>query len=167
VSVGDGEEILDRLHGGRWILSWHAPPTPPDGTPHGAAGICVTDRGKVVLVSQDGKRWELPGGRPEGGETLEETLRREVREEACATVVDARLLGFLRSVCIEGPEAGRAIVRSVWRADVDLAPWTPRFEMLRRATITVDTVVSRVTISPGLARIVSRALQEAALVDQA
>ncbi len=31
--------------GQRWLVSWHPPPTPPDGTPHGAEGIWVTAAG--------------------------------------------------------------------------------------------------------------------------
>jgi 8-oxo-dGTP pyrophosphatase MutT (NUDIX family) len=52
----------------------------------------------MTVISDDGERWGWPEGRPEGDESWEQTLRREVLEEACATVVDARLLGFTRSL---------------------------------------------------------------------
>jgi hypothetical protein len=70
-------------NGQGWLVSWHCASNPPDGTPHGAEGVCLTTAGDVVLVSQDGVRWSLPAGRPELGETWEDTLRREVLEEAC------------------------------------------------------------------------------------
>lgn len=136
-------------------------PTPPDGTRHGSLGICVTGDGGIVLISQDGARWDLPAGRPEGDETWEETLRREMREEACATVVHARLLGFSRGACVAGSQAGRVIVRSLWRAEVELAPWKPQFEMSHRRVVAAAAVVDQLALPDGLARIMSRALHEA------
>jgi ADP-ribose pyrophosphatase YjhB (NUDIX family) len=56
----------------------------------------------VVLISPDGRRWGWPGGRPEAGEDWLQTLRRELLEEACAEVEQARLLGFTRSACLAG-----------------------------------------------------------------
>ncbi|MDQ6833300.1 MAG: hypothetical protein M3008_07875 [Chloroflexota bacterium] len=52
----DGEEIAFRADNEDWIVSWHPPATSPDGTPHGAAGLCVTGDGEIVLISQDGER---------------------------------------------------------------------------------------------------------------
>lgn len=55
----------------------------------------VIDRGRVLLLDQDtgGPRsWCLPGGTVEDGETLEEALVREMREETGAEVEVGRLL---------------------------------------------------------------------------
>jgi ADP-ribose pyrophosphatase YjhB (NUDIX family) len=82
---------------------------------HGSAAVCVTGD-LVVMVTYDGRRWGLPGGRPEPGEDWADTLRREVAEEACATVNRPRLLGFSRGVCVRGPQAGLVLVRALWRA---------------------------------------------------
>jgi ADP-ribose pyrophosphatase YjhB (NUDIX family) len=112
----------------------------------------------------DGEHWDLPAGRPEGDETWEETLRREMCEEACATVVQARLLGFCRSACVSGPQLGLVIVRSFWRADVELSPWEPRFEIVHRRAVPVAAVLSQLTIPDSFARIFRRALQEAAVL---
>jgi ADP-ribose pyrophosphatase YjhB (NUDIX family) len=87
-------------------------------------GICVAGDA-VVLVSGDGDRWGLPGGRPEPGEDWTDTLGREVREEACATVTACRLLGFSRGVCVRGSQAGLVLVRALWRAEVRPDPWQP------------------------------------------
>jgi ADP-ribose pyrophosphatase YjhB (NUDIX family) len=132
--AADGVQIPIRSGGQQWLVSWHPPPEPPGGTPHGAEGVCVTAGGDVVVISPDGTIWDLPAGRPEPGETWEETLSREMDEEACATVVRARLLGFTRGECVAGPERGRVLVRSVWRADVDLRPWEARFEIAAAAS---------------------------------
>ncbi|MGA2828676.1 MAG: NUDIX hydrolase [Streptosporangiaceae bacterium] len=74
----DGFPITVRSNDQDWLVSWHVPLRPPVGTPHGACGICVTDESRIVVVSRDGERWELPAGRPDGDETWEETLRRGI-----------------------------------------------------------------------------------------
>jgi ADP-ribose pyrophosphatase YjhB (NUDIX family) len=130
--AADGEPVRIRSNGQDWLVSWHPPPDAPDGIPHGAEGVCVTPEGNVVLVGHDGETWDLPAGRPEPGEAWADTLRREMLEEACATVVTARLLGFVRGECVAGAERGRTLVRSIWRADVSLEPWDPQFEIPHR-----------------------------------
>jgi 8-oxo-dGTP pyrophosphatase MutT (NUDIX family) len=49
----------------------------------GAAAVIVNDEGGVPLVKQTYGRlnWELPGGAGEAGESPDETVLREVREE--------------------------------------------------------------------------------------
>lgn len=67
-----------RANGGEWIVDWHpASSMAPEGTPHGAAGICLTRDSGLVLISNDDARWGLPGGRPEEEESWEQTLLRE------------------------------------------------------------------------------------------
>jgi hypothetical protein len=64
----EGEPVQIRSAGAGkedWLVSWHPPPDPPDGIPHGAEGVCVTPTGDVVLISSDGTAWELPAGRPD------------------------------------------------------------------------------------------------------
>ena len=168
IAARDGEEIAvwageAQSNDQDWIISWCPPLTPPDGIPHGASGLCMTGDGEIVLISQDGEHWDLPGGRPEGNETWEETLRREVREEACATVVQARLLGFSRGACVAGPQIGQVLIRSLWRVEVALAPWEPQFEVSHRRVVPAAEVLDQLAIADGLARIISRALHEAAM----
>ena len=159
----EGEEFVAHSNGGDWIVAWHPPPVVPEGTPHGAAGICLTTAGGLVLISNDGERWSLPGGRPEEHESWKETLHREVLEEACATVVQARLLGFTRGRCISGPEEGLVLVRSMWRAEVELATWEPRFEITHRHVIPAETWSTHLWIADGFAEIFWRTFAEAGL----
>ncbi|WER48659.1 NUDIX hydrolase [Cupriavidus sp. WKF15] len=45
-----------------------------------ATVVCIRDD-RVLLVSKDGVRWALPGGRPGKQESPEETARRELQQE--------------------------------------------------------------------------------------
>jgi ADP-ribose pyrophosphatase YjhB (NUDIX family) len=150
-------------NGGDWRMAWHPPGIVPDGRPHGANAFCVTAGGSVVLISPDGSRWGWPGGRPEPGESWEDTLRREMMEEACATVAGARLLGFVRSRCLSGPEEGLVLVRSIWRAEVTLLPWRPEHEIPFRRVVPARDLARHLWMEDGAGPIYSRAAREAAL----
>ena len=128
----DGVQYLLHSHGQLWLQSWHSGNAPPDGKNHGAVGVCVTPEDQVILVTENGYDWGLPAGRPEEGEDWRATLDREILEETCCHVQDARLLGFTRGVCVRGHEAGLVLVRSIWRAEVLLADWNPTFEITAR-----------------------------------
>jgi 8-oxo-dGTP pyrophosphatase MutT (NUDIX family) len=64
--------------------------------------MCFTADHRIVLVTCNGTEWSHPGGSVEPGETLEQTLEREVREEACARVTDRRYLGCQRVEELDG-----------------------------------------------------------------
>ncbi|MEV7988653.1 NUDIX domain-containing protein [Micromonospora sp. NPDC085948] len=156
----DGEAVDIITAADHWQSSWYPPSNLPAGTPHGSAGICVV-AGQVILVSDDGRHWQFPGGRPEVGEDWSVTLAREVREEACATVHDSRLLGFSRGVCRRGPEQGLVLVRALWRAEVRLDAWTPEHEMVERRLVPPEGVWDALTIPTGWEPIFRRILVEA------
>jgi ADP-ribose pyrophosphatase YjhB (NUDIX family) len=157
----DGEALPVYSNGGDWLIAWHPPAAAPEGTAHGASAFCKTADDRVVLISNDGERWGWPGGRPEAGESWEQTLRREVLEEACAVVGAARLLGFCRAVCLTGPERGLVLVRSLWSAEVELMPWEPRFEIAHRRVIPAAELRASLWMEPGFEPIYRRALLEA------
>lgn len=114
-------------------MTWYPPDQIPSGTPHGSAGVCLTTSGEIVLVKiRDVDYWELPAGRPEGNENWEQTLRREVAEEGCATVLDADLIGFCRT-CNETD--GTVRVRSYWKTTVQVNDWKPLHEIESRMVI--------------------------------
>ncbi|HEY6297923.1 MAG TPA: NUDIX domain-containing protein [Streptosporangiaceae bacterium] len=161
--AGDLEEVPVPASGGNWAMAWHRPGEAPPGQAHGANAFCVTQDGEVVLISTDGSRWGWPGGRPERGESWEDTLRREMLEEACAIVTEARLLGFVRSRCLSGPEEGLVLVRSIWRADVTLLPWRPEYEIRFRRVVPAHELAGHLWMEAGAAPIYSRAAREAAL----
>ncbi|MBL8993558.1 MAG: NUDIX domain-containing protein [Spirochaetia bacterium] len=142
------------------MVSWHSPPKAPEGRPHGSAGLCVSGN-NLVLVTAHGVSWDFPAGRPEGDESWEDTLRREMMEEACAVVTEARLLGFTRGHCVAGHEDGLVLVRSIWLAQVRLLNWEPKFEIRERRCVPKDLALSKV--SQGYAPVWERAFHEAGL----
>src|SRR5215471_20598682 len=153
----DGATFADRSNGGAWLTAWHSACAAPSGTPHGANAFCVTRDDHVVLISNDGERWGWPGGRPEGDESWEQTLRREILEETCSVVRRACLLGFCRSECLTGQEKGRVLVRSIWRAEVDVLPWNPAFEVSHRRLVPVNELLSHLSMERGFEPIFHRA----------
>ena len=66
----------------------------------GSFGYMETDAGVLLVANKrviDGSQqvvWDLPGGRVEAGETLQEALRREWIEE-CALTIDVREMLFV------------------------------------------------------------------------
>jgi ADP-ribose pyrophosphatase YjhB (NUDIX family) len=160
--VVSGRGLSAYIGGQDWRVAWSPPPDPPPGRPHGAEAICVTGD-RVVLVSRDGRLWGLPAGRPEEHEGWADTMRREVREEACAEVVSSRLLGFTRGICLRGPQEGLVLVRSHWRAEVRVLRWEPQFEMTHRRLVPADAALWALTIPDGLQPLYRRMFAEAAI----
>ncbi len=162
----DGVAVTAWINAQEWRVAWYPPSDPPAGVPHGAAAVCLTGD-LLVLVSRDGEAWDLPAGRPEPGERPAETLRREIREEACATLTSCTLLGFSQGTCIRGPEQGLTLVRSMWRAEVVLDPSEPRFEIAHRRLVTTGEALDELFAQPrfprGLRPLYRRAFIEAGL----
>lgn len=156
----DFELFEIRVLEGVWSMWWQ--PTQPDsGLQYGSDGICITADGGLVIISEDGKRWDLPGGRTDPGETWEQTLRREVWEEACVKVVDARLLGFWVGDCTSGKYQGERIVRSQWLATVEVADFAPEFETCHRNVVDVASWREHVRVGSQFMPFIERAFQEA------
>jgi ADP-ribose pyrophosphatase YjhB (NUDIX family) len=47
-----------------------------------AGAVVIGPEGRVLVVNQHGNAWSLPKGHVDPGETLEETAKREVKEES-------------------------------------------------------------------------------------
>jgi 8-oxo-dGTP pyrophosphatase MutT (NUDIX family) len=76
------------------------------------AGVIVDNQGRALLIQRrDNGHWEPPGGVLEHGETIEEALRREVREETGLEINPGPLSGIYQNM-------PRHIVALVFRCTV-------------------------------------------------
>lgn len=71
----------------------------------GAAGVCTNEAGELLMVLQgekdEVKKWAIPSGGLEAGETLPECCIREIREE---TGYETEIMGKLHTKEKEYPE---------------------------------------------------------------
>lgn len=56
--------------------------------------VAIKDNGKAILVYNKRGDWQLPGGTVEPGESITETLIRELQEETNCEIVWSALLGY-------------------------------------------------------------------------
>ena len=56
------------------------------------AGLVSNDNGEILLINSPRRGWEYPGGMVEPGETFQDALIREIKEEAG---VDVEITGFI------------------------------------------------------------------------
>ena len=74
-----------------------------DGLPISVKAV-ITLENKVLLLQEHDKEWELPGGKLDEGEDLEQTLHREVFEETGLTIKSASLI----DLCVRPRDRGRS-----------------------------------------------------------
>lgn len=62
------------------------------------AALVTNSRGEILLVNSPWRGWEYPGGLIEPGETFQEALKREVREEAGIEIEITGFVGICKNV---------------------------------------------------------------------
>ncbi len=114
---------------------------------HSAGGLVVRGSEVLLISTLGGRRWQLPKGHLEPGETPEQAAVREVREE---TGVTGRILAPLPAIEYRYRERGRLLVDK--RVDFFLLAYEegneldfdPR-EVYRAAWFPWDEALSRIT----------------------
>ena len=62
------------------------------------AALVTNEEGKILLVNSPWRGWEYPGGLIEPGETFQEALHREIREEAGVEVEITGFVGICKNI---------------------------------------------------------------------
>ena len=62
------------------------------------AALVTNDQGKILLVKSPWRGWEYPGGLIEPGETFQEALHREIREESGVEVEVTGFVGICKNI---------------------------------------------------------------------
>ena len=65
------------------------------------AALVTNEEGKILLVNSPWRGWEYPGGLIEPGETFEEALHREVREESGVEIRITSFVGICKNVGLD------------------------------------------------------------------
>lgn len=95
---------LQDVAGLRKLMERPRDPGPPVAT---VGALIEDDGGRFLMIRTHkwGHRWGIPGGKIERGETAEEALRREVREETALEIAEARFV--MVQDCIDSEEFQR------------------------------------------------------------
>ena len=57
-------------------------------------GVCFNNKGNILIIRTPNENWNIPGGTPENNETPEQTLKRELEEEADVTIGKNAMIGY-------------------------------------------------------------------------
>ena len=110
------------------------------------SGYCLTADNKVLIIKNE-QGWGLPGGHPEEGETVEQTLRREIAEEADAVISEYKLFGYVE---VNDPEnnsiEGRDYVQLRFICQLEkINDFTASFETSDRQAVAVSDLPDYIT----------------------
>ena len=109
------------------------------------SGYVFNEKGELLIVRNE-KTWTVPGGHPEGSEAYEETLNRELMEEACVTLKDANYLG-----AVEVVENGETYYQIRYTAKVnEVLPFKQEWEICERKFVPLDELHNYIKWSKGI-----------------
>ena len=104
------------------------------------------EQGQMLIVKNEKEdTWTIPGGHPELGETKEETLNREMMEEACCTLKDVNYLGAVHVV-----EKDRKYYQIRYTAHVDeIKTFQQEMEISERIFVDLEDLNKYITWADG------------------
>ncbi len=112
--------------GDKFVVEWIKTNSLKGMTPiNQVYGVCFNDKDEILIARKEGRGyWIVPGGHPEKNETTEETLEREMIEEADVKIKNIKVLGA-QKVYPEGkPKEYFYQVRCICEVD-KILPQTP------------------------------------------
>lgn len=62
------------------------------------AGLVCNEKDEILLINSPRRGWEYPGGMVEPGETFQEALKREIKEETGVDVIITGFIGICKNV---------------------------------------------------------------------
>lgn len=131
------------VHDSRLGMSIEFVPDPglPVGVrPFGVVAVPIVDQRLVVVQVRGHSGWEFPGGHVERGESPEEAVRRELREEAGA---EADRLAPIAHEVLTGDDGGRRYLAVYLARVLRLAPLSERDEVTGRALMAPDRALDQ------------------------
>ena len=96
--------------------------------------------GSKILVTENERGWDIPGGHVEEGETPEEALIREVEEEAGASFSNPKLLAILGS---DKEEYEEKVMLIYITSNFKLGKFTTSDDVFNREIIEIDDFLLR------------------------
>ncbi|WEG12842.1 NUDIX hydrolase [Pullulanibacillus sp. KACC 23026] len=63
-----------------------------------AGAVVLNDEGKILLINGPRRGWEQPGGQVELGESIEEAVKREVKEESGIDIEVIKFCGIYQNL---------------------------------------------------------------------
>ncbi len=112
--------------GKRFVIEWIKTDSLHEMTPITQVyGVCFNDKEEILIARKvKDKNWIIPGGSPESKETIEETLKREMIEEADIAVKNIKLVGAQKVYLENDPNGYYYQVRCLCQVN-EIFPQTP------------------------------------------
>lgn len=115
-------------------------------------GVCFNDKNEILIIRKKGREsWQIPGGHPEGTETIEETIKREMEEEADVLIKNIIPLGVQKVDFPNNPnkQEGNLFYQARCICEVDkLLPQNPdpdNGDIWERKFVPADSIAQYIT----------------------
>lgn len=109
------------------------------------SGYVFNEKNQLLIV-KGGNTWTVPGGHPEPNETQQQTLERELMEEACVTLKDIKYIG-----AVEVVENGETYYQLRYTAKVaDVLPFKKEWETDERLFVDLDDLQNYIKWCKGI-----------------